>query len=440
MSRLLASKTTGLDYRTEATYRHPIEPWTGGEAVAPEHILIVGAGPGGGAAATTLRERGFTGRISLVGADPHPPYLRPGLSKQYLRGESDLDSLHLDSPSRFAELDIDLRTATTVADIDPRTGSGRLVSGERIDSDRVILATGSVPRRLHLDGGGLPGVHTLRTVADADLLRARLAGGGMRLVVVGSGWIGMEVAASARMLGNDVTVLERDPVPLAAALGDEVGAFFRDLHVRNGVHVRPAVAVTGFTGSAGRVDGVRLADGEVVPADLVVVGIGADPDLRLAQRAGVAVDGGVLVDAGMRTSAERVLAVGDIASVDHPVAGVRIRSEHFGNALRGGAVAASAVLGGDDRYDDVPAFLSAQFDVRMRFVGFAPLMRGAELVLRGDPASQAFTGVWLAGDRPVAGLEINTPAPEGALAALVRRGAAVDRGRIADPAVPLEEL
>lgn len=408
--------------------------------MAPKHILIVGAGPGGGSAATSLRERGFAGRVTVVGADPFRPYLRPGLSKQYLRAESDLESLYLDGPTRFAELDIDLRTGTTVADIDPRTGAGRLVSGERIDSDAVVLATGSVPRRLRLDGGGLPGVHTLRTVADADLLRSRLTAGGIRLVVVGSGWIGMEVAASARMLGNEVTVLERDPVPLAAALGDELGRFFLDLHLRNGVQVRRSVEVAGFTGAAGRVDGVRLADGEVVPADLVVVGVGAAPDLRLAQRAGLAVDGGVLVDAGMRTSAERVLAVGDIASVDHPLAGVRIRSEHFGNALRGGAVAAAVLSGADERYDDVPAFLSAQFDVRMQFAGFASLLRGAEVVLRGAPADHAFTAVWLADGRPVAGVRVNTPDPDGALAALIRRGAAVDRRRLADPAVPLEEL
>ncbi|MGN6743312.1 MAG: NAD(P)/FAD-dependent oxidoreductase [Amnibacterium sp.] len=407
-----------------------------------KHILIVGAGPGGGAVATALRDRGFPGRITLVGADAHRPYLRPGLSKQYLRGEADLESLFLHPAASFEERGIELRTGTTVAEVSPASGAGRLVSGERIDSDGAVLATGSVPRRLDVDGGRLPGVHTLRTVADADRLRTRLAGGGRRVVVVvGSGWIGMEVAASARMLGHDVTVLERDAVPLAAALGEELGTFFLDLHTRNGVRVRRSVTVTAFTAGAGRVDGVRLETGEVVPADLVVVGIGAVPDLRLAHRAGVAIDGGgVRVEARMRTNADRVWGGGDNASVQHPRAGVAIRSEHFGNALRGGAVAAAAITGGEDRYDDVPSFLSAQFDVRMQFVGFAPLMRGARPVIRGSAGDGALTGIWLADGRPVAGIRINTPDRDGVLAALIGRGAAVDPGRLADPDIPLEEL
>jgi len=404
------------------------------------HVLIAGAGPGGGAAARGLRERGYGGRITLVGGDPNPPYLRPALSKQFLRGEADRSAVLLDPDGWFDDHGVETRFGTRVAGVDPETGSGRLEDGTTIDSDAVILATGSIPRALPVDGGELEGVHTLRSIDDSTALRDRLAAGGHRLVIVGSGWIGMEVAASARALGNDVTVLMRDPAPLSAVLGRRLGARFRTLHEEHGVGFLRDVVVDRFVGQGGRVTGVGLRGAGVVPADTVLIGVGAAPDLRLAEGAGLELRDGVLVDARMQTSAERIWAVGDIASVLHPVAGVRIRSEHFSNALRGGAVAADAVLGGSERYDDVPTFLSAQYDVKVQFAGFPPLMRDVDPLIRGSIDSAAFTAVWLVDGRPVAGVHVNQPDPRAALAGLIGRGRPVEPRRLADRRIPLEEL
>lgn len=404
------------------------------------HVLIAGAGPGGGAAARGLRERGYQGRVTLVGHDPNPPYLRPALSKQFLRGEVDLSAVLLDPDGWLEDHGIETRFGSRVTDIDPSNGTGRLEDGTTVDSDAVILATGSSPRTLPVDGMELDGVHLLRSVDDAAVLRDRLAPGEQRVVIVGSGWIGMEVAASARMLGDAVTVLMRDAVPLSGVLGRRLGGHFRRVHESHGVEFRAEVAVDGFAGADGHVTGVQVRGGGVVPADLVLVAVGAAPDLRLAQRAGLDIRDGVLVDASMRSSADRIWAVGDIASVLHPVADVRVRSEHFSNALRGGAVAADAVLGGSERYDDVPTFLSAQYDVRVQFAGFPPLMTDADPVVRGDIGSGSFTAVWLADGRAVAGVHINDPDPGGALPALLRRGRPVDPRRLADPRIALEEL
>ncbi|MCU1474525.1 NAD(P)/FAD-dependent oxidoreductase [Amnibacterium sp.] len=404
------------------------------------HVLIAGAGPGGGAATRGLRERGYEGRITLVGRDPNPPYLRPALSKQFLRGEADLAAVLLDPAGWLEDHHIETRFGSRVTDIDPRNGTGRLEDGTTVDSDAVILATGSRPRTLPVDGMELDGVHTLRSIDDAAVLRDRLATGDQRVVIVGSGWIGMEVAASARLLGDSVTVLMRDPAPLSGVLGRRLGEHVRRVHEEHGVEFRSEVAVDGFTGAAGRLTGVRVRGAGVVPADLVLVAIGAAPDLRLAEQAGLRIRDGVLVDARMRSSSDRIWAVGDIAAVLHPVANVRVRSEHFSNALRGGAVAADAVLGGSERYDDVPTFLSAQYDVKVRFAGFPPLMTDADPVVRGDIGSGSFTAVWLVDGRPVAGVHVNDPDPDGALPALIQRGRPVDARRLADARIALEEL
>ncbi|HEV7624694.1 MAG TPA: FAD-dependent oxidoreductase, partial [Amnibacterium sp.] len=385
-------------------------------------------------------ERGYQARITLVGRDPNPPYLRPALSKQFLRGEADLSAVLLDPDGWFDDHSVETRFGAAVADIDPRTGTGRLEDGTSVDSDTVILATGSIPRALAVDGLSLDGVHTLRSIDDSAELGERLAAGGQRLVIVGSGWIGMEVAASARALGNDVTVLMRDIAPLSAVLGRRLGEHFRTLHEQHGVRFLPDVVVDRFVGAAGRVTGVVLRGAGVVPADTVLIGVGAAPDLRLAERAGLELRDGALVDARMKTSADRIWAVGDIASILHPVANVRIRSEHFSNALRGGAVAADAILGGSERYDDVPTFLSAQYDVKVQFAGFPPLIRDVEPVIRGSADSGSFTAVWVVDGRPVAGVHINEPDPGGTLAGLIRRGRPVDPRRLLDPRIDLEEL
>ncbi|MDR5699220.1 NAD(P)/FAD-dependent oxidoreductase [Agromyces aerolatus] len=406
----------------------------------PEHVVIVGAGLAGATAAKTLREEGFDRGIHLIGAERHAPYIRPPLSKGYLAGTEGRDSIDVVDSAWYREHDVDLQTGARVAALDRDSSHVRLESGATIRYDALLLATGSTPRRLPIPGAELGGVHVLRTVDDCETIRGVIAEGGTRVVLIGSGWIGMEVAATARSLGNEVTVLERDPVPLAAALGEELGRYFADLHRRNGVSIRPSVAVDAIVGAHGTATGVRMADGEVVAADLVVVGVGAVPAIELARDAGLAVDGGVLVDAALRTSDPRIFAAGDIAAAEHPIAGVRLRSEHWANALTGGAVAARSMLGQAVVHDAIPYFYTDQFDLGMEYAGFAPLTREARIVYRGDPSSGTFVAFWMQGPRVVAGMNVNVWDVNESIQALVRSGASVDERMLRDESIPLDDV
>ena len=405
-----------------------------------EKFVIVGAGLTGATAAKTLRAEGFTGRIRLVGSELHRPYIRPPLSKDFLAGSATRESADVEAPDWYRDNDIDLTLHTDAVTLDPQTHRLELAGTGWIDYDSLLLATGSTPRLLDIPGTDLPGVHYLRTVDQAETLRHLLADGGKRLVLIGSGWIGMEVASVARTLGNDVTVLERDPIPLATALGDELGQMFADLHAEHGVVLRPSVRVAEITGENGRVSGVRLDDGEIVAADLVLVGVGAVPNVELAQRAGLAVDNGVLVDAALRTSDPSVYAAGDIANAMHPLIGQRLRSEHWANALKGGAAAARSMLGQSVSYDDVPYFYTDQFDLGMEYSGYGPLTRGAFVVYRGDRRNRTFIAFWVANDRVVAGMNVNVWDVNEAVQGIIRRAHPVDAARLADETVPLEEL
>ena len=405
-----------------------------------EKFVIVGAGLTGATAAKTLRAEGFTGRIRLVGSELHRPYIRPPLSKDFLAGSATRESADVEAPDWYRDNDIDLTLHTDAVTLDPQTHRLELAGTGWIDYDSLLLATGSTPRLLDIPGTDLPGVHYLRTVDQAETLRHLLADGGKRLVLIGSGWIGMEVASVARTLGNDVTVLERDPIPLATALGDELGQMFADLHAEHGVVLRPSVRVAEITGENGRVSGVRLDDGEIVAADLVLVGVGAVPNVELAQRAGLAVDNGVLVDAALRTSDPSVYAAGDIANAMHPLIGQRLRSEHWANALKGGAAAARSMLGQSVSYDDVPYFYTDQFDLGMEYSGYGPLTRGASVVYRGDRRNRTFIAFWVANDRVVAGMNVNVWDVNEAVQGIIRRAHPVDAARLADETVPLEEL
>jgi 3-phenylpropionate/trans-cinnamate dioxygenase ferredoxin reductase subunit len=404
------------------------------------HIVIVGAGPAGGTAVKALRTEGFGGRLTLLGSENHRPYMRPPLSKQYLRGETDRESVFLETETWYRDNEVELRSGTTVSALDA-PGHTLLIAGEPpLTFDSLLLATGSTPRRPSIEGAGLSGVHYLRVLEDSGALHDQLAGGGKRLVIIGSGWIGLEVAASARALGNDVTVLTRSALPVENALGPELGAFFAELHSANGVTLRPSVRVNAITTDFGVASGVLLSTGEVVPADLVLVAIGADPNVGLAETAGLRVDNGVLVDERLATSAPDVFAAGDIANAFHPLGGVRIRNEHVSNALKGGTAAAKIMLGQDLTYDDLPTFISEQFDVTLSFAGFAPLMVDADVVYRGDPASHEFSAFWLANGRPVAGAHVNVADPGKAMQGVIRRGDTVDPARLADSSIPLEEV
>jgi NADPH-dependent 2,4-dienoyl-CoA reductase/sulfur reductase-like enzyme len=413
-----------------------------------DHILIVGAGLAGAGAAVELRERGFDGDIELIGAETHAPYIRPPLSKGYLAGTDERSSFDVKPAGWYAEHGIRFVPDVTVTALDTAARSVTLASGDTLGYDKLLLATGSTPRPLPVPGGELAGVHLLRTVDQADALHAALADGGRRVVLIGSGWIGMEVAATARTLGNDVTVLMRGAVPLHSQLGPELGADFARLHIENGVVLRADVSVSEVVGVGGAVTGVRLEGGELVPADVVVAAVGASPVTELAASAGLATGDGVHVDARLRTSDAAVWAAGDIAAIAHPVleaAGLpaRIRSEHWANAEKTGPAAARSMLGDDTAYDAIPYFYTDQFDLGMEYTGFAHLTRDAEVVIRGDRAAREFIAFWVREGRVLAGMNVNVWDVADQVERLVREGFAghtVDAARLADSGVALEEL
>ncbi len=407
---------------------------------APSEIAIIGASLAGATAATALREAGYDGAIRLFGAESHLPYIRPPLSKGYLAGTDERTSLDVHEEAWYRDNDIDLHLGTRIARLDPTAGTVTDADGATYRFDRALLATGSVPRRLPIRGADLDGVLSLRTLDDSDRLREIIAGGGREVVLIGSGWIGMEVAASARTLGNEVTILERDPIPLAVALGDELGGYFADVHATHGVHIRTRIEVDSIAGEGGHATGVRLADGEVVPADVVIVGVGAVPVIELAEHAGLAVGNGVLTDSSLRTSAPNVWAAGDIANAVHPLVDARLRSEHWANAIDGGTTAARALLGERVEHDAVPYFFTDQFDVGMEYAGFAPLTAGAEVVYRGEPSSGSFIAFWLRDDRVVAGMNVNVWDVNDDIKALVVSRAPVARAGLRDPDLPLPDI
>jgi 3-phenylpropionate/trans-cinnamate dioxygenase ferredoxin reductase subunit len=398
-------------------------------------FVIVGAGMAGGKAAETLREEGFDGRVVLVGAEPEAPYERPPLSKDYLRGESERAGVYLQEDAGwYDEHEVELRTAEAVESLDVGGRAVVLAGGERIAYDALLLATGAEPKRPSISGADLDGVHVLRTLEDSDALRAVLAQGG-RLVIVGAGWIGCEVAASARQRGVDVAVVEPQSVPLEGVLGGELGAFYRDVHADHGVALHLGTGVEAIEG-AGRAERVRTSDGTILDADAVLLAVGVAPRTALAEGV-LDVDNGIVVDAGLRTSADGVFAAGDVANHHHPLFG-RVRVEHWANALEQGPTAARAMLGQDVTYDRVPYFFSDQYDVGMEYAGYSH--RGDEVVFRGDRATREFIAFWLRDGRVAAGMNVNVWDVNEHIQELVRSGASVDPSRLRDPDVALDEV
>ncbi len=402
------------------------------------HIVIIGGGVAAGTAAKTLRKEQFDGDITVIAEEPHPPYQRPPLSKGYLAGKEGADAVILQPREWYADQSIDLRTSTRAVSLDPAAREVELGDGSVLRYDSALLATGASARALPLEGADLGGVHTLRRLDDADDLAAELRGGGKRLVVIGSGWIGMEVGATARTLGNDVTVLGRDPVPLGVALGAEMGEVFGALHREHGVDLRTSVNVERITGGE-RAEAV-VVDGESVPADLVLIGIGAAPNTALAEAAGLRILNGVLTDSSLRTGAPDVYAAGDVANPYHPALQRHLRSEHWANAQHAGPVAARGMLGEPAPFAEIPYFYTDQFDVSMELSGYAPLIAGSQLVVRGDRDAREFVAFWLDHGRVVAGMNVNVPKVNKAVQALIRSGGIVDVESLRDPSIPLESL
>jgi 3-phenylpropionate/trans-cinnamate dioxygenase ferredoxin reductase subunit len=399
-------------------------------------FVIVGASLTGAKAAETLRDEGFDERVVLIGAEDERPYERPPLSKDYLRGEVDRETVYVHPEEFYAEHDIELRLGRSAVSLNAAESELTLDDGERLRYDRLLLATGAEPRRLSIPGGDLDGVLYLRSVTDSDALRGRLDRGGA-VVVIGAGWIGAEVAASARQRGLEVTVIDPLTVPLERVLGTEVGAVYRDLHLDHGVQMLLGTAVQSFEGDTA-VQRVRTIDGRELECDFVVVGVGVQPRTGLAAEAGLAVDNGILVDEHLQTSAPGVFAAGDVANAHHPFYGEPVRVEHWANALHQGPVAARAMLGRSAVYDRLPYFFSDQYDVGMEYAGFARTWD--RVIFRGDPASREFIAFWLTGDRVVAGMNVNVWDVIDPIQRLIGERVAVDDRRLADPDVPLDEL
>jgi 3-phenylpropionate/trans-cinnamate dioxygenase ferredoxin reductase subunit len=399
-------------------------------------FVIAGASLAGAKAAETLRSEGFDGRVVLIGTELERPYERPPLSKDYLRGESGREQVYVHEEGFYAEHEIELRLGVTVTHLDPSSRLLALDDGDPLRYDRLLLTTGSEPRRLSIPGAELDGVHYLRSVGDSDALRERLDRGGS-VVVVGAGWIGAEVAASARQRGLDVTIVEPQSVPLERALGAELGAVYRDIHADHGVRLLLETGVEAFEGGAA-VERVRTSDGQELACDFVVVGVGIEPRTQLASAAGLAVDDGVLVDEHLQSIVPGVFAAGDVANAWHPFYRERIRVEHWANALNQGPAAARNMLDRREPYDTIPYFFSDQYDVGMEYAGHASTWD--RIVFRGDPASREFIAFWLVADRVVAGMNVNVWDVTDHIQRLIRERVSVDDRRLADTDVPLEAL
>ena len=367
-------------------------------------FVIVGASLAGAKAAETLRAEGFDGRVVLVGAESERPYERPPLSKDYLRGEAGREKVYVHEDGFYEENEIELRLRTSIAAIDAAAQEAVFESGERLGYDRLLLATGATPRKLEVPGHHLEAIHYLRDVEDSDVLRARLDAGSGHVVVIGAGWIGAEVAASARMKGLDVTLVEMTEVPLERVLGSQLGEIYRDIHVEHGVDFRGSVALERFEGG-GAVERVVLADGSSIECDFVVVGVGVVPRVQVAEASGIAVENGVLVNEKLEASVPGVFAAGDVANAWHPFFEERIRVEHWANALNQGPAAARNMLGADEPYERLPYFFSDQYDVGMEYSGYAT--DWDEVVLEGDVVAREFIAYWLRRGRVVAGMNVN---------------------------------
>ncbi|MGW7210241.1 NAD(P)/FAD-dependent oxidoreductase [Streptomyces sp. NPDC054837] len=416
---------------------------------ADQTFVIVGGGLAGAKAAETLRAEGFTGRVILICDERDHPYERPPLSKGYLLGKEERDSVFVHEPAWYARNDIELHLGQTVDAIDRTAKTVRFGDdGTLVHYDKLLIATGAEPRRLDIPGTDLAGVHHLRRLAHAERLKGVLAALGRdngHIVIAGAGWIGLEVAAAAREYGAEVTVVEPEPTPLHSVLGPELGSLFADLHQERGVRFHFGARLTEIIGQDGMVLAARTDDGEEHPAHDVLAAIGAAPRIALAEAAGLeiaerAYGGGIVVDERLRTSDPDIYAAGDVASFHHALFGTRLRVEHWANALNGGPAAARAMLGGDLAYDRVPYFFSDQYDLGMEYSGWAPPGSYDEVVIRGDAGKREFIAFWVKERRVLAGMNVNVWDVTEPVQQLIRSKTQVDTEALADPHVPLENL
>jgi 3-phenylpropionate/trans-cinnamate dioxygenase ferredoxin reductase component len=399
-------------------------------------FIIVGGGLAGALAAQTLREEGFAGGITLLGRESNAPYERPPLSKDYLQGKAERDSIFVHPEPWYAEHAVDLSMGTAVTSLDPAARTVTTDTGAQLYYDKLLLATGSEPRRLEVPGADLDGVYYLRNVEDSERIKINFAGA-KRVVIIGAGWIGLETAAAARAAGLDVTGLVSGDLPLQRVLGPEVAPIFAELHRSHGVDLRYRTTAAELTGRSGAVTGVILSDGSKIDADMIIVGIGALPRTELAAAAGLKIDNGIVVDEHLRTSDPDIFAAGDIAHTYNPRLGRHIRVEHWANAKRQGVVAAKAMLG-QNAADVRPSyFYTDQYDLSMEYTGDIGPAGYDRVIFRRYTEPGQMIVFWLSEQRVQAGMNVNVWDVAEDIERLVQSARPINVDDLADPDIPL---
>jgi len=406
---------------------------------AKPSFVIVGGGMAGAIAAQTLREEGFDGKITLLGQEPNAPYERPPLSKDYLQGKADRDSIFVHPEPWYAEHAVELSLGSAVTSLDPATRTVTTATGAQLSYDRLLLATGSKPRRLDVPGADLDGVYYLRNVEDSERLKIEF-GQAKRVVIIGAGWIGLETAAAARAAGLDVTLLVSGDLPLQHVLGPEAAPIFDELHRSHGVDLRYRATAAALAGRQGMVTGVMLSDGKWIEADMIIVGVGVAPRTELAAAAGLKIDNGIVVDEHLQTSDPDIFAAGDIAHTYNLRLGRHIRVEHWANARRQGVIAAKAMLG-QDEVDVRPSyFFTDQYDLSMEYTGDIGPAGYDRVIFRQHSDAREVIVFWLYEQRVQAGMNINIWDVADDIERLITSGRSINADDLADPAIPLTSL
>ena len=402
----------------------------------PETMTIVGASLAGGSAAVTLRQEGFEGKVLLIGAEPQPPYERPPLSKEYLRSESSFEDALVRAPDFYDENGIETRFGVRATRVDSADKAVELDGGERLLYDKLLVATGGSNRRVPIPGIGLEGIYGLRTVVDSERIRAEIAPG-RKAVVVGMGFIGSEVAASLRQSGVEVTVVDRNTVPLRRVLGEEIGRVIEGIHRDHGTQLISKDTVAAFEGVS-RVERVTTARGRRIECDFAVVGLGVEPATDLLAGTGVEIDNGIVVDEYCRTNVEGIYAAGDVANHYHPVFGRHIRVEHWKNALKHGPAAAKSMLGDGGPYEEVPWFWSDQYEHNLQYAGFHT--EWDELVVRGSLEERSFVAFYRKDGRVLAAVAIGRGRDLRRSVPLIKAQEQVEAAMLRDPDIDLRTL